>query len=57
MTFKYPDESLRRNEANPCLLFLSPQHLEQLHATTTSVLPTLAKSEPFKKLRTLDIPI
>ncbi|KAJ7063604.1 hypothetical protein C8F01DRAFT_1133671 [Mycena amicta] len=57
VTFKYPDASLRRDQANPCLLFLSPQHLEQLHATTTSVLPILARSEPFEKLRTLNIPI
>ncbi|KAJ7118858.1 hypothetical protein C8R44DRAFT_184946 [Mycena epipterygia] len=57
VTFKYPDASLRGDGANPCLLFLSPSHLEQLHATTTSILPTLASSQPFRKLRTLDIPI
>ncbi|KAJ7168379.1 hypothetical protein C8R43DRAFT_148913 [Mycena crocata] len=57
VTFKYPDGSLRPDKANPCLLFLSPNHLEQLHATTTSILPTLSRSQPFRKLRTLDIPV
>ncbi|KAJ6546909.1 hypothetical protein B0H19DRAFT_1265887 [Mycena capillaripes] len=57
VTFKYPDSSLRWDQSNPCLLFLSPNHLEQLHATTTSILPTLSRSQPFRKLRTLDIPI
>ncbi|KAJ6497160.1 hypothetical protein C8R47DRAFT_1114053 [Mycena vitilis] len=57
VTFKYPDASLSRDKANPALLFLSPSHLEQLHATTTSVLPILARSQPFRKLRTLDIPV
>ncbi|KAJ7460894.1 hypothetical protein B0H11DRAFT_1923725 [Mycena galericulata] len=57
VTFRYPDASLGRDQVNPCLLFLSPHHLEQLHATTTSVLPSLATSAPFRKLRTLDIPI
>ncbi|KAJ7700238.1 hypothetical protein B0H14DRAFT_3528131 [Mycena olivaceomarginata] len=57
VTFKYPDTSLSRDKANPCLPFLSPNHLEQLHATTTSVLPSLAHSPPFRKLRTLDIPV
>ncbi|KAJ7042133.1 hypothetical protein C8F04DRAFT_117570 [Mycena alexandri] len=56
VTFKYPD-AIRRDKVNPCLLFLSPTHLEQLHATTTSILPTLARSQPFRKLQTLDIPI
>jgi hypothetical protein len=56
VTFKYPD-ALRRDKVNPCLLFLSPDHLEELHATTMSILPTLSKSPPFRKLRTLDIPI
>ncbi|KAJ7778643.1 hypothetical protein DFH07DRAFT_795427 [Mycena maculata] len=55
VTFKYPDAALRRGKA--CLLFLSPTHLEQLHATTTSILPILSQSPPFKKLRSLDIPI
>ncbi|KAJ7184417.1 hypothetical protein C8R46DRAFT_1064004 [Mycena filopes] len=57
VTFKYPDEPLRRNTVDPSLLFLSPAHLEQLHATTTSILPALARSQPFQKLQTLDIPI
>ncbi|KAJ7494510.1 hypothetical protein B0H11DRAFT_2227918 [Mycena galericulata] len=57
VTFRYPDTSFGRDQVNPCLLFLSPHHLEQLHATTTSVLPSLATSMPFRKLRTLDIPI
>ncbi|KAF7305194.1 hypothetical protein MKEN_01234600 [Mycena kentingensis (nom. inval.)] len=57
VTFKYPDESLRWDESNPCLFFLSPQHLERLHATTTSVLPVVSKSEPFRKLHTLELPI
>ncbi|KAF8191502.1 hypothetical protein K438DRAFT_1830628 [Mycena galopus ATCC 62051] len=55
VTFKYPDTSLSEDKANPCLPFLSPKHLEQLHATTTSILPTLANSPPFRKLRGLDI--
>ncbi|KAJ7491176.1 hypothetical protein FB451DRAFT_633579 [Mycena latifolia] len=54
VTFKYPDDE---DTANPCLLFLSPNHLEQLHATTTSILPTLTQSRPFRKLRTMDIPV
>ncbi|KAJ6500649.1 hypothetical protein C8R45DRAFT_978491 [Mycena sanguinolenta] len=57
VTFKYPDASLNRDKANPCLPFLSPSHLEQLHATTISILPNLAHSPPFRKLRTLDIPV
>ncbi|KAK7035816.1 hypothetical protein R3P38DRAFT_606869 [Favolaschia claudopus] len=56
VTFKYSDAAMGR-EPNPCLLFLSPNHLEQLHATTTSILVTLANSSPFKKLRTLEIPV
>ncbi|KAJ6606350.1 hypothetical protein DFH09DRAFT_1299613 [Mycena vulgaris] len=57
VTFKYPDATLQRDQADPCLLFLSPNHLEQLHATTTSILPTLSRSQPFRKLHTLDIPV
>ncbi|KAJ7677273.1 hypothetical protein B0H17DRAFT_1079797 [Mycena rosella] len=55
VTFKYPGASLEKS--NPCLLFLSPNHLEQLHATTTNILSTLSKSQPFRKLHTLDIPV
>ncbi|KAJ7090391.1 hypothetical protein B0H15DRAFT_838446 [Mycena belliarum] len=57
VTIKYQDAALSQDKANPCLLFLSPNHLEQLHATTTSILPTLSRSHPFRKLRTLDIPV
>ncbi|KAJ7267790.1 hypothetical protein C8J57DRAFT_351716 [Mycena rebaudengoi] len=58
VTFKYPDASLRRDKASPCLLFLSPSHVEQLNVTTTLVLSTIARSQqPFVKLRTLDIPV
>ncbi|KAJ7272986.1 hypothetical protein C8J57DRAFT_1316235 [Mycena rebaudengoi] len=57
VTFKYPGGSMRQDQANPSVLFLSPDHLQQLHATTTSILPTLARSPPFKKLKILDIPV
>ncbi|KAJ6491234.1 hypothetical protein DFH09DRAFT_1208359 [Mycena vulgaris] len=57
VTFRYPDSFLGRDKADPCLLFLSPTHLEHLHATTTSVLSTIARSQPFAKLRTLDVPV
>ncbi|KAJ7431608.1 hypothetical protein FB451DRAFT_1486619 [Mycena latifolia] len=56
VTFKYPYSFLGRDKADPCLLFLSSTHLKQLHATTTSITTTLARSQPFVSLRTLEIP-
>ncbi|KAJ7779517.1 hypothetical protein DFH07DRAFT_795211 [Mycena maculata] len=57
VTFKYPVSSRRFREASPCLMFLSPSHLERLHATTTVVMHFIARSEPFLRLRSLDIPV
>ncbi|KAJ7815183.1 hypothetical protein B0H14DRAFT_1412787 [Mycena olivaceomarginata] len=54
VTFRYHDSSLT---ASPCSIFLSPTRLESLHATTISVLSSIARSETFTKLRTLDLPI
>ncbi|KAJ7055827.1 hypothetical protein C8F01DRAFT_447036 [Mycena amicta] len=60
VTFKYSDASITRDSdrASPCPIFLSPDHLETLHATTTLVLHTLARSpQPFSRLRTLELPV
>ncbi|KAJ7878918.1 hypothetical protein B0H13DRAFT_2346310 [Mycena leptocephala] len=57
VTFKYPDSPKAGAKPSPCPLFLSAPHLEHLHDTTTEVLPTLARSQPFTKLRTLDLPV
>ncbi|KAF7292646.1 hypothetical protein MIND_01162500 [Mycena indigotica] len=56
VTFKYSDASIA-GQASPCPVFLSPDHLETLHATTTRVLDSLASSRvPFTRLRTLELP-
>ncbi|KAJ7699100.1 hypothetical protein B0H16DRAFT_1749507 [Mycena metata] len=57
VSFKYPDSPKASAMPSTCPLFLSAPHLEHLHATTTEVLPTLARSQPFTKLRTLDLPV
>jgi hypothetical protein len=57
VTFKYSDSSLTTGKASPCTIFLSPNHLEHLHATTTPVLSGIVRSPPFAKLRTLDLPV
>ncbi|KAJ7652509.1 hypothetical protein DFH06DRAFT_1134492 [Mycena polygramma] len=57
VTFKYPDSSLRGDKASPCPVFLSPTHLEYLHATTTVVLASIIGSQPFSKLRSLELPV
>ncbi|KAJ7618819.1 hypothetical protein DFH06DRAFT_1362310 [Mycena polygramma] len=54
VTFKYPDSSFR---GDPCPVFLSPTHLEHLHATTTLVLSSVIRSQPFSKLRSLELPV
>lgn len=57
VTFKYSDSPKAGAKPSPCPLVLSAPHLEHLHGTTTEVLPTLARSQPFTKLRTLDLPV
>ncbi|KAJ7132702.1 hypothetical protein C8R46DRAFT_1235653 [Mycena filopes] len=57
VTFKYPDASRDGIKASPCPIFLSPNHLEHLHATTTEVLPALARSQCFERLTTLALPV
>ncbi|KAJ7835037.1 hypothetical protein B0H13DRAFT_2426271 [Mycena leptocephala] len=57
VTFKYSDSSLTTGKESPCTIFLSPNHLEHLHATTTPVLSSIVPSPPFAKLRTLDLPV
>ncbi|KAJ7249948.1 hypothetical protein C8J57DRAFT_1356047 [Mycena rebaudengoi] len=57
VSFKYPDSTPRPDKASPCLLFLSPTHLEQLLATTTQVLSIMARSQSFSKLRYLTLPV
>ncbi|KAJ6483218.1 hypothetical protein C8R45DRAFT_1215104 [Mycena sanguinolenta] len=56
VTLRYPDSSAAGKATSSCPVFLSPTHLEHLHATSTSVLSSLVRSPPLTKLRTLELP-
>ncbi|KAK7050643.1 hypothetical protein R3P38DRAFT_2866207 [Favolaschia claudopus] len=59
VTFKHSaSQHKSQMPLGPTNLFLSPSHLEHLHATTVHVLSSLSHSpEAFSSLRTLDLPV